>query len=114
MKIKKNTALVLLFALFGIGITWAQQRDYRRDSLQFKIYTRLYVNPMSELDSIVVKKVFCDFCSEKQKQALREEAYRRSIIESRSYENRKPGKHKLAIYIRLSKVDFKALNEEDE
>lgn len=91
------------------------QRDYRVDSLQFKMYTRLYVNPELGVDSIVVKRVFCDFCSERQLIALRKEAYRRTLYEQNNPKYKTPGEHRLALYIRLSKKDFKAIdNRNDE
>ncbi len=114
MNRKRRNALLGIFFFAGMFVFLAQQRDYRKDSLQFKMYTRLYVNESLELDSVVVKKIFCDYCSEKQLEALREEAFHRSVYESRNPKYRKQGEHRLALYIRLSKLDFKALNEEDE
>ena len=114
MKLKNLIVIFIVCFCTGIHSTMAQQRDYRKDSLQFKIYTRLYVNKTLELDSLVVKKIFCDFCSAEQRKALEEEAYRRSLMESRSWKYKKTGEHRLALYIRLSKLDFKALNNKDE
>ena len=87
------------------------QEGYRADSLQFKMYTRLYVGTESGLDSIVVKRVFCDFCSRVQLEMLKREAYRQSLFESRNPKYQSPGEHRLALYVRLSKKDFKALND---
>ncbi|MDC8004179.1 hypothetical protein POV27_08965 [Aureisphaera galaxeae] len=114
MSHKKRIVLLGILVFAGMSSLLAQQRDYRKDSLQFKMYTRIYVNKSIELDSVVVKKIFCDYCSEKQLEVLREEAFRRSVYESRNPKYRKPGEHRLALYIRLSKVDFKALNDEED
>ncbi|GAB5399470.1 MAG: hypothetical protein Aureis2KO_10550 [Aureisphaera sp.] len=114
MSLRNIYVLLGIIFLAGTFAVTAQHRDYRKDSLQFKMYTRLYVNSSIELDSVVVKKIFCDFCSERQLEALREEAFRRSVYESENPKYKKAGEHRLALYIRLSKLDFKALNQEDE
>ena len=74
MKIKYAIVLLILTLFFlGQGLQ-AQSRDYRKDSLQFKMYTRLYVNDQLGVDSITVKKIFCDYCSEAQIKVLQNEA----------------------------------------
>lgn len=86
-------------------------RDYRRDSLQFKIYTRLYVNDQLRTDSVKVKKVFCDWCSDKQIAMLQEEALRQTTLEQYNPKYKKQGEHRLALYIRLSKEVFKEIDK---
>jgi len=86
------------------------QRSYRTDSIQFKAYTRLYINEKLGIDSIRVKKIFCEFCTEKQLRALRQVALHMSKEERYNPKYRKAGEHRLALYIRLSKEKFKALN----
>ena len=89
-------------------------RDYRKDSLQFKMYTRLYMDQQLRVDSITVKKIFCDWCSETQKDVLRQEAMRQSMAERFNPRYKKPGEHRLALYVRFSKEDFKSLEDNDE
>jgi len=89
-------------------------KDYRNDSLQFKMYTRLYVGEQLQLDSISVRKVFCDWCTDVQLDILKEEAMRQSLIERYDPRYKKPGEHRLALYVRFSKEDFKNLNNRDE
>lgn len=85
-------------------------KDYRQDSLQFKMYTRLYINEQLKIDSVTVKKVFCDWCSEPQMDILHQEAMRQSMIERYNPKYRKSGEHRLALYVRFSKEDFKKLD----
>jgi len=91
----------------------AQQRDYRKDSLQFKVYTRLYVDTNLGIDSVVVKKVFCDFCSDTQTEFLRNEAYKMTLIERYNPKYQQPGEHRVALYMRYSKDFFKKLNSNE-
>ena len=84
-------------------------QGYQEDSLQIKIYTTLVITEELE-DSIFVRKVFCEFCNEDQYYLIGEEAKRRTFLLKDSPEYyRKPGKHKMALYIRMSKEDFKNL-----
>ena len=107
----KEWIVIVTFVLIVLGsANMLAQEGYRADSLQFKMYTRLYVGAESGLDSIVVKRVFCDFCSQVQLEMLKREAYRQSLFESRNRKYQSPGEHRLALYVRLSKKDFKALN----
>ena len=111
---KANRFLIILLLLFGVHSLCAQQIDYKKDSLQFKMYTRLYVSESLETDSIIVKKVFCDYCSDRQLKVLEKEAYRQSLLERNNPKYRQPGEHRLALYVRLSQRDFKAINENHE
>ncbi len=103
----KTNTLILLFLLFNIDTI--AQHSYRKDSLQIKVYSRLYVSKMLTIDSIKIKKVFCDFCTERQKNHFREEAYYRTGQEALHPKYRKPGLHKMALYIRISKKEFSKL-----
>jgi hypothetical protein len=47
-------------------------------------------------------------------QVLRDEAMRQSMIERHNPRYKKPGEHRLALYVRFSKEDFKNLNDTDE
>lgn len=108
----RTNAIVGLFILlfFQTLCLQAQSRDYRKDSLQFKMYTRLYVNERIQVDSIVVKKIFCDFCTDAQNEFLYSEAIRTSRLEARLPKYRNKGEHRLALIVRFSKEDFKRLN----
>jgi len=88
---------------------FGQQRSFRADSLQFKVYTRLYINERLAIDSIVVKKVFCDYCSEKQLQFLKNEAYRMTRLERRNPEYQSSGEHRIALFMRYEKEGFKKI-----
>lgn len=78
------------------------------------MYTRLFISEQLQVDSITVKKVFCDWCNDRQMDVLQQEAMRQSIIERYNPRYRKPGEHRLALYVRFSKDDFKNLNKNDE
>ena len=111
---KAKQILIIATLMCFVNQLSAQQADYKKDSLQFKMYTRMYVSKNLETDSIIVKKVFCDYCSEKQLRILKKEAYRQSLLEQNNPKYKKPGEHRLALYVRLSKKDFKAINENNE
>jgi len=108
MKIKYGIAFILVLMIQQT--TLIGQRSYREDSIQFKAYTRLYINKKLGIDSIRIKKIFCEFCTKKQFVALRQVALHMSKEERYNPKYRKPGEHRLALYIRLSKEKFKALN----
>ena len=107
----RTKILVITGILFFYAFAKAQTHyDYRQDSLQFKMYTRLYIGEKLEVDSLTVKKIFCDFCSEGQMDVLQQEAMRQSMIERYNPKYRKPGEHRLALIVRFSREDFKNLN----
>ncbi len=99
---------------FAFAKAQSPTKDYKIDSLQFKMYTRLFVGEQLQIDSITVKKIFCDWCSESQMDVLQQEAMRQSMIERYNPRYRKPGEHRLALYVRFSKEDFKKLNNNNE
>ena len=112
MKTKYVILGLSVFIFFQSQSIEAQARDYRKDSLQFKMYTRLFINEQLQLDSISVKKIFCDFCTETQMEVLRNEAIRQSRLERRNPKYRRVGEHRLALFVRFSKEDFKRLNKQ--
>jgi hypothetical protein len=88
-------------------------QDYRKDSLQIKVYTEIEYKAGEPID-IKLKKVFCDYCSKNQLQLLGEDAIRRT--ESEKYDpknNLTNGKKKIAVYIRIAKSDFAGIKEEE-
>ncbi len=114
MKTKYFILAISVFLFFQSWNTHAQSRDYRKDSLQFKMYTRLFVNEQLGVDSITVKKIFCDYCSEVQTEVLNNEAIRQTRIEQYNPKYKKPGEHRLALIVRFSKEDFRKLNDDNE
>lgn len=110
MNNKYAILVAFLILFFQSACIQAQSRDYRIDSLQFKMYTRLYVNERIQVDSIVVKKIFCNFCTQIQTDFLQNEAKRVSRLESRQPKYRHKGEHRLALIVRFSKEDFKRVN----
>lgn len=113
MKIKLVLFSILLMC-YAFAKAQTASKDYRKDSLQFKMYTRLYIDQQLNVDSVSLRKVFCDWCSESQMEILRQEAIRQSLIEQHNPRYKKPGEHRLALYVRFSKEDFKNLNTTDE
>ena len=112
----KHKCIILVGVLLSFAFAKAQSpaKNYKIDSIQFKMYTRLFVGKTLEVDSITVKKIFCDWCSDSQMGVLRQEAIRQSKIERYNPRYKKPGEHRLALYVSLSKEDFKNLNSSHE
>lgn len=112
----KHKRIILVGILMLSAFVKAQTitKDYRKDSIQFKMYTRLFVNEQLKIDSVIVKKIFCDWCSDSQMDVLQQEAMRQSMIERYNPKYRKAGEHRLALYVRFSKEDFKNLNDNNE
>jgi len=112
MKTKNVVLGLCIFLFFQSQSIEAQARDYRKDSLQFKMYTRLFINEQLQLDSINIKKIFCDYCTETQMEVLHNEAMRQSRLERHNPKYKKAGEHRLALLVRFSKEDFKRLNKQ--
>jgi hypothetical protein len=110
----KTLRLILVVIISSLTIQNVQaQRGYAKDSLQIKVYTEItYKN--SQVQSLKITKVFCDYCNETQIKLLKEEAGHRAYNERFSKENRlKNGLRKLALYIRIAKKDFLNLKDEN-
>lgn len=108
--LRKYQLIVLIcFCLSG---SYSEAQSYKKDSLQIKAYTSIeYVN--NEVKDIKLLRVLCDYCTELQKEAIGEEAKRRTYLERFDPKNRlKEGKKKLAIYIRVAKKDFAAIKDQ--
>jgi len=105
---KQTYKYILIFVLF-ISCTLVSAQDYRIDSLQIKAYTEIEYKA-GEPTNIKLKKVFCDYCTKNQLNLLGEDAIRRADGEKYDTKNKlKNGKKKLAIYIRIAKIDFAAI-----
>ena len=98
--------VALILCCFSFNYSLGQNRDYTLDSLQIKVYTEIeYVNSQSK--DIVVKKVFCDYCSENQTNFLAERAKQLAFYDRYNPSKRLiNGLRKFAIIIRVSKKDF--------
>lgn len=108
-----NLSLFLFIGFFNFHNAGAQ--GYQEDSLQIKVYTTLVVDKNLKVEEVLVRKLFCNYCNEDQAFLLKEEAKRRTFFLKDSPEYyRKPGKHKMALYIRMSKEDFKNLKRKDQ
>lgn len=108
--IKKNNLLLLVLMCFCVTSLLAQgYTSYQKDSLQIKVYTQIeYAN--SKVKNIQITKVFCDYCTNYQIEALENEAYRRVSYEAYNPEFLvKNGKRRKALNIRVSKTDFALL-----
>lgn len=102
----------LLMCCFCINYSTAQKRNYTVDSLQIKVYTEIeYVN--SQPKGIVVKKVFCDYCTDNQIKYIGEKAKELAFYDRYNPKKRiVNGMRKFAIIIRVSKKDFLAIRDE--
>ncbi|MCF6306947.1 MAG: hypothetical protein L3J09_03225 [Flavobacteriaceae bacterium] len=109
---QKYGLFIVLFHLSFIKIN-SQSAGYTKDSLQIKVYTEI-VYKNNQVKQINVKKVFCDYCSNVQVDIIKKRAYDLTFNDRNSPENRKlNGIKKLALYIRISKKDFKAFRENE-
>ena len=108
---RKGITIVAVFILAPFWLLKAQS-SYRADSLQFKMYTRLFVSDQVQLDSVVVKKVFCDYCSKTQTSYIGKLGLEKTYnIVTSEMDNLNNGQHKMAVYLRVSKKDFKKIND---
>lgn len=99
--------LCLFFATLGFA-----QVGYQKDSLQIKAYTEIEYRDGLVKD-IIVKKVFCDYCTEFQLKLIGDEAYRRTyLIRNDEGVKLNNGKFNHALYIRISKKDFAEMKKD--
>ena len=70
----------------------------------------MFVNENTKIDSIIVTKVFCDYCSEIQIELIKKEATFRVNNEIYNPKYRKKGRHRIAINLRISKREFSELD----
>ena len=99
--------MFLFITTFMVG-----QVGYAKDSLQIKLYADIEYKNRQPI-RIDVRKVFCDYCSEKQLKRVKQEGWRRAYMERYSSENRMvTGIRKLTLILRFAKRDFKDMNKE--
>ena len=105
---------ILTFVFCSVILHSQNNPNYPRDLIQIKTYS-IAKFKNSKLDTVKVTKVFCDYCSENQLNALKQEAWNRAYYERYNPKNRLVnGKRKLALYIRISKKDFLNLKEVED
>lgn len=104
---------VHITCLFLICVSHSYTQSFRKDSLQFKVYTKAFFED-GKVKNIEVDKVFCDYCSPTQIIALKQLSIRSSIklIKQPKYKLIN-GEKRLAIYIRVKREDFANLKEKD-
>ena len=109
-----NKKILFLIMLLISSIAINAQIGWKKDSLQIKVYTDInYTN--SEAQEIKVRKVFCDYCTDYQSKVIEQEAINRAEMVKNDAENRlSKGIKRLALYIRVSKIDFAALKEDED
>lgn len=108
-----NNSIVLFLLLFSLGFYNVHAQSYRKDSLQFKIYT-ITTFKDSKVKDVVLDKVFCDYCSNSQLIALGQLGLKQSNKLIKKPKNRMVnGKNRLAIYLRISKKDFANIKQKD-
>ncbi|TBN06828.1 hypothetical protein EYD45_02790 [Hyunsoonleella flava] len=88
-------------------------QNFRKDSLQFKVYTIASFKD-SKVKNIKVDKVLCDYCSEAQFTTLKQMSIKSSmkLIEKPKYRLIN-GEKRLAIYIRVKRENFAKLKHKD-
>jgi hypothetical protein len=73
---------LIIIAVFMLFFAFAKaQSGWRKDSLQFKVFTRLYINELKMVDSVKVQKIECDYCSQRQILGLGKEALHRTRLD---------------------------------
>ncbi len=107
----KAKHIVILSFFLCLQTLVSAQTSWRKDSLQFKVYTRVYYNTHEQVDSIVAQKSGCNYCSQKQILAIQNEALRRTKSDINNSLYKKKGVRQIAHYIRVSKKDFEKIND---
>lgn len=103
--------ITVIFLLLGSMHTFGQ-KGYAKDSLQFKAYVHItYLE--TRVNQIKVKKVFCDYCTDNQLKYLEQKFWDMANTEKYHPEVRlKKGLRKRTLLTRISKKDFKKLNDD--
>lgn len=106
--------VTLILCCFSFNNSIAQKRSFAQDSLRIKVYTEIeYVGGLSK--KITVTKVFCDYCSSRQIEALKEQAKKLAFYERRYSSNGKVNEiQRYTMIISVSKKDLLALKKEND
>jgi hypothetical protein len=105
-----NKKLIILAGFLMVCTFAKAQSGWRKDSVQFKVFTRLYINELKMVDSVKVQKIECDYCSQRQILGLAEEALHRTRLDIDNPKYSKKGVYQDSHYIRISREDFIKLN----
>jgi hypothetical protein len=82
------------------------------DSLQIKVYSLIYVNRQFKVDSISVSKIFCDYCSQTQREFVKMQASGLTRKRYLRQDYDKAGVYRNVLYLRYSKQEFRKLNDQ--
>jgi hypothetical protein len=106
--------VVLVLCCFSFNYSIAQKRNFDKDSLRIKVYTEIeYID--GRMKKVEVTKVFCDYCSSGQKEALKEQAIRNAYHDKRYWTyGRVNDIQKFTMIISVSKKDLLALKKEND
>jgi hypothetical protein len=103
--------VTLILCCFSFNYSIAQKRSFAKDSLRIKVYTEIeYVE--GRMKKVEVTKVFCDYCSAIQREALEEQARANAYHDKRYWTYGKINDiQKFTMIIRVSKKDLKDLKK---
>ena len=106
--------VALIIYCFSFNYSIGQNRDFSKDTLRIKVYTEIeYIE--GRMKKVEVTKVFCDYCSDIQIEALKEQA-KAIIYHDKSYWTY--GKindiQKFTLIIRTARKDLIAIKKEND
>jgi hypothetical protein len=106
--------IAIVLSCFSFNLGFAQKRDSGKDTLRIKVYTQIkYVD--GRMQNVEIEKVFCDYCSPLQIEALEDEA--RSIIRREKMYWTRGKENKIQRYtliISVARKDLLALKEQEK
>jgi hypothetical protein len=109
-----NKFVFVIVFFIGALFSATAQVGYQKDSLQIKVYS-IITYEKSHPQKIDIDTVFCDYCNKAQIEILKKQAWELSYAGRYAPENRiEQGKRKLALFIRVSKEDFKKLKNPEK
>jgi len=107
-----DQTILVLCAVLSFSMDVRSQAGAFNDSLQIKVYSLIYVNRELKVDSIGMDRIFCDYCSEKQRDLVRRQAI---SLTKKKYLNKlydKAGVYRNVLYLRYRKEEFRKLNDQ--
>lgn len=103
---------ILVIGMLLASIPAIGQQGYTKDSLQFKAYVHLSYEE-NKIKEIVVKKVFCDYCTDNQLKHLKDIFWSMADFEKYNADVRLiKGLRKRTLLTRISKEEFNKLKDE--
>ena len=105
--------VVLIICCFSFNYGIGQTRDFSKDTLRIKVYTDIeYVD--GRMKKVTVTKVFCDYCSPVQIEALKEQARANAYHDKRYWTyGRVNDIQKYTMIIKVAKKDLIAIKNEE-